>query len=194
MKLDGPWMAIRGEQYFVTDPPGFVWWGHIQAVPGLWFDVRDRSVNAVGNMRAAVESTFTVVDSSGPEIDQGSLLRVLGEMVWFPTSFLDNRYVSWSAMSDRQARATLRVSGLEVNCVFEFGPDGLPIKVSADRYRALGDTAVLTPWSGEFGDYREVAGLLVLHQLVPYWHVDGLSLPYARFQVDQLGYDATTAF
>jgi len=194
MKLDGGWSPIRGEQYFVTDPPSFIWWGHIAPVPGLWFDVRDRSLDGAGNMRAQVESTFTVVDSSGPGIDQGALLRILGEMVWFPTSFLDDRHVAWNALDDRRARATLRVAGQEVDCIFEFGDDGLPVKVSADRYRDVDGSAVLTPWSGEFSDFREVSGMLVPHHLVPYWHVGGEDIPYARFQVDRLEYDKTTAF
>src|SRR5438105_15689660 len=32
-KLDGPWLAIRGEQYFATAAPGFVWWGRIRMFP-----------------------------------------------------------------------------------------------------------------------------------------------------------------
>jgi hypothetical protein len=193
-KLDGAWLPIRGEQYFAADPPGFVWWGRVRIVPGVWVDARDRSVGGLGNMHVSVESSFTVADSAGAEIDQGALLRLLGEMAWFPTALLDDRHVTWTAVDDRRARARLRVGRGEVTCVFEFGEDGLPVTVFADRYRDLGGKAALTPWSGRFGDYRKVDGLLVPHQVGANWHVDGQRIPYARFQVQRLEYDATAPF
>lgn len=194
-KLDGIWLPIRGEQYFAADPPGFVWWGRIRMAPGLWVEARDRSVRGVGNMLVLAESTFTMADSAGPELDQGALLRLLGEMVWFPTAFLDARHVTWTLVDDRRAEATLRVNGREAAGVFEFGDDGLPLAVSADRYRDLGGgKAVLTPWSGECGDYREVGGLLVPHQMTASWHLDGQRIPYVRFLVERLEYDATAPF
>ena len=191
-KLDGGWLPIRGEQYFSADPPGFVWWGRVRVVPGLWVDARDRSVNAIANMLVKVESTFTLADSTGPELDESALQRLLAEMVWFPTVLLDDRYVAWTAIDDRQARATLRVNGREVVGVFEFGQDDLPAVFSAHRYRDLGGgKAVLTPFVGEYGDYRWVDGLLVPHRMNGYWEVDGQRLPYVRFQVERLEYDVT---
>ena len=94
-RLDGGWLPIRGEQYFAADPPGFVWWGRVRLAPGLWIDARDRSL----------------ANSVGPELDRGALHRMLGEMTWFPTAFLDDRYVAWSAIDDRRTQATLRVKG-----------------------------------------------------------------------------------
>jgi hypothetical protein len=191
-KLDGGWLPIRGEQYFSADPPGFVWWGRVRVIPGLWVDARDRSVDAVANMLVKVESTFTLADSTGPELDESALQRLLGELVWFPTVLLDDRYVAWTAIDARQARATLRVNGREVVGVFELGQDDLPAAFSAPRYRDLGGgKAVLTPFVGEYGDYRWVDGLLVPHRVNGYWVVDGQRLPYVRFQVERLEYDVT---
>ena len=85
----------------------------------------------------------------------------------------------------------LRVGGREVTGAFEFGEDYLPVTVFADRYRDLDGKAALTPWSGHFGDYRKVDGLLVPHQVIAHWDVDGQRIPYARFQVERLEYDAT---
>ena len=189
-KIEGGWLPIRGRQSFAADPPGFVWWGRVRMAPGLWIDACDRSVKGSGSMLVSAESSVTLGRASGPAIDQGALLRLLGEMVWFPTALLDGRYVSWAAVDDRRARATLRVGGLEVAGVFEFGEDGLPVSFSADRYRDLGGgQSVLTPWSGGLADFRRVDGMLVPHELTAYWHVDGRSIPYAHFLVEQLEYD-----
>jgi len=50
----------------------------------------------------------------------------------------------------------------------------------------------MTPWSGEYGDYREVDGLLVPHQVTVSWEIDGRRLPYARFLIERIEYDAAT--
>ena len=193
--LDGRWFPIRGEQYFAVDPPGFVWWGRIRIVPGFWIEARDRSVSGVGNMLVLAESSVTLASRVGPQVDQGALLRLLGEMTWFPTAFLDDRYVRWDAIDDRRARATLGLNGRTVTGEFEFGEDDLPTKFSADRYRDLGGgQSVLTPFSGLSSDYREINGLLVPHQMIAHWHINGQAIPYVRFEVDRLEFDVTKPF
>jgi hypothetical protein len=96
--LQGSWFPIRGEQDFTADPPGFIWWGRVRIFPGLWIDARDRSMNGAGSMFVTAESTFTIADSHGPQLDQGALVRLLAEMPWLPTTFLDSRYVRWAAI------------------------------------------------------------------------------------------------
>ena len=189
--LDGGWLAIHGRQYFSLDPPGFVWWGRARLAPGLWVDARDRVLRGVGNMLVSAESSYTLADSSGPELDQGALLRLLGEMAWFPTVFIDDRYVAWSAVDDRSAKATFRLNGREVTGCFTFGDDGLPANFSAERYRDLGKgKSVLTPFTGRLSDYRTVDGLLVPHMMVAAWIVGGREIEYVRFSVERIEFDS----
>jgi hypothetical protein len=193
--LQGRWLPIRGEQYFTADPPGFVWWGRVRMFPGVWIDARDRSVNGVGSMFVTAASTFTIADGHGAEFDQGALLRLLAEMTWLPTAFIDERYVQWAAADDRRASATLQVNASAVTGTFEFGPDDLPTTFSADRFYAVsGGTAVLTPFVGRFSDYRVVDGLLIPHRGVAAWIVDGTVSEYARFDVQRVEFDAPAPF
>jgi hypothetical protein len=193
--LDGPWRAIRGEQYEAADPPGFVWWGRLRAGPGVWVDARDCSVNGTGAMLVSLESSFTIADRTGPEMDQGSLLRLLSDLVLFPTAFLDDRYVEWAAIDDGYARASLRVGGREVAGVFAFGPDGLPRGFSARRYFDPGrGTPELREWSGDYEDYRSAGGMLVPHRFVGYWHAGEERVPYVDFRLDTPEYDLAAPF
>nr|MBA2303769.1 hypothetical protein [Acidobacteriota bacterium] len=188
--LQGSWFPIRGEQHFTADPPGFIWWGRVRIFPGLWIDARDRSVNGVGSMVVTGESTFTIADSHGPQLDQGALVRLLAEMTWLPTAFLDGRYVRWSAVDDHRASATLQVNRLTVTGLFEFGPGELPATFSAERFCDAGDgKAVMTPFVGRFTDYRAVDGVLVPHRAVAAWIVEGPRKEYVRFDVERLECD-----
>jgi uncharacterized protein DUF6544 len=189
-RLDGAWLPIRGLEYFGADPPGLVWWGRVRVAPGLWVEALDRSVAGVGGMLVSAESTVTLQDRTGPDLDQGGLLRVLAELPWIPTAFFDGRYVTWTARDDRRAEARLQVSGRAVDGVFEFGEDGLPSAFLAHRYRDLGDgRSVLTPWSGEYADFRDVGGLRLPHRVVVSWRVEGSEVPYVRFVVEGLELD-----
>lgn len=193
--LEGAWQPIRGEQYESSDPPGFIWWGRLRSAPAVWVDARDRSVAGAGRMFVSLESTFTLFDRSGTEIDQGALLRLLSDMVLFPSAFLDGRYVTWDGIDDTHARATLRVGTQAVEGVFEFGANGLPLSFSADRYYDTGKgRAELQPWSGEYRDYREVDGILVPHRFIGYWHVVTGRIPYVDFQLEPPQFDAAAPF
>ena len=192
--FDKPWLAIRGEQYFASDPPGFVWRGRVRAAPGLWIDARDRSIEGEGNMRVMLASSFPLADVSGREMDEAALQRLLAEMVWFPTALLDVRYVRWTPVDDTRAQATLRVRGREATVTFHFDANGMPSRITADRHRDVAGKPVLTPWAGECSGYREHDGLRVPFRLEASWHVSGRAEPYARFAVEELELDRTETY
>jgi Family of unknown function (DUF6544) len=192
--FDKPWLAIRGEQYFACDPPGFLWRGRVRAPPGVWVDARDRSIEGEGNMRVVLASWIRLADVRGKEIDEASLQRLLGEMVWFPTAFLDARYVRWTPVDDTRARATLRLRGREGAATFQFDANGMPSRITADRYRDVKGKPVLTPWTGECSGYREHDGLRVPFRMEAVWHVNGRAEPYARFTVEELELDRAEVY
>lgn len=189
-----PWLPIRGEQYFSADPPGFVWWGRVRVAPGLWIDAQDKSMAGEGHMRVMVASTWPLADVGGPEIDQGALLRLLAEMVWFPTALLDSQYVSWTPRDSASSEAKLSVCGRDVSATFHFGQDGLPQKVTAHRYRDVGGKGVLTPWSGEMRNFRAQDGLLMPHEVEVSWQLESGTFPYARFSLERIDFDRPEPF
>jgi hypothetical protein len=189
-QLDGGWQPIRGEQYDTSDPPGFIWWGRLSVAPGVWVDARDRGVSGKGNMLVSLESSVTLFDRAGPELDQGAMLRLLSELVLLPSVLLDERYVSWNAMDDTHAQATLHAQGAAVSGTFEFGADGLARSFSAERYMDSGaGQPRLLPWSGDYTDYRSINGLLVPHHFIGYWHVAGERIAYVDFVLETPEYD-----
>jgi hypothetical protein len=194
-KLDGAWQPIRGEQYDSASPPGFIWWGRLSVGPGVWIDARDRGVDGKGNMFVSFESSITLFNRVGRELDQGAMLRLLSDFVLFPSVMLDDRHVSWTPLDDRRAVATLRAPGVSVTGTFEFGDDGLPRTFRADRFLDTGtDEPRLLPWSGDYEDYRRVNGLLVPHHFIGYWHVDGQRIAYVDFSLETPEYDVREPF
>lgn len=187
-------VRLRARQTVTSDPPGFVWWGRVRLGPGLWIDARDKVSGGSAGMRVVLESTKTLQDAAGPELDRGALVRLLGELTWLPQTFLDPRYVSWEAVDDVSARARLRVGAREVSATFHFGADGLPERFTADRYRDLGDgRSELTPFVGVCRDYRDVDGLRVPHELTASWLLDGKPYTFAHLRVDALEFEPSAS-
>jgi len=179
-------LPIDGRQLFTADPPGFVWTGRVRMKPGVWIDARDMAIAGTGSMRVLLDDTISIADARGPEIDQGSALRLLAEMVWFPTALFDSRTVTWSAIDATHARATLRSGGHDVTGVFEFGADGLPLGMTAERYM---DDSGLHPWGGVYRDWRTVAGLRIPFEADVSWHLAAGTFTYARWHIESITYD-----
>jgi len=135
----------------------------------------------------ATEASRSASDR-GPEIDQGSALRLLAEMVWFPTALFDSRYVTWSAVDAAHAVATLQFGEHEVSATFEFGPDGLPARVVAERSM---DGHGVRPWSGSYRDWREVSGMRVPFEATVTWHLESGPFTYAQWLIEAMEYDVT---
>jgi hypothetical protein len=187
------WMPVRGEEYFTVAEPGFVWTASVRAAPLVWIEARDHLLSGHGNMLVKLNSTLTIADSSGIEIDQGARLRWLAEIVWFPYGFTGDK-VRWEPIDDRSARATL-LGDPPVSAVMEIDEEGRLVTVRADRYRDIGGgKAVLTPWIGRCTDYREFAGFRVPSSIEVSWLLQEGEFTCIRFRVTALEYNIAHRF
>jgi hypothetical protein len=166
-------MPIDGEEVVTADPPGFVWRGRMHLAPGIWIDARDRLVDGRASMLVKAESAIVLADVRGPELDQGAAIRLLGELAWLPTAYRDTRWVKWAPIDEVTARATLVLGDREFSADVHFASDGLLSRVTANRYRDVNGTSVLTAWEGRAFDYRRVVGVLVPFQMEAIWHLEG---------------------
>ena len=106
---DKPWMPMQAEQVYRTDPPGFQWRARFKMFGLPLLSARDTYSNGNGNMFGKLAGLFTVFDEQGAELLQGTMVRYLQEMVWFPTAYL-GQYVTWAAVDDLAERME-RVEG-----------------------------------------------------------------------------------
>ena len=84
----GRWVPLDALQYYRVNPPGFVWSGRIRLGPLTLGRARDSYLHGRGRMLVRIASLVTVIDGRGAEMDQGSRMRYLSEMMFFPSAFL----------------------------------------------------------------------------------------------------------
>jgi hypothetical protein len=179
---DKAWMPVTAEQYFSVDPPGFVW-----SVKGWMMSVlpiagRDRYAGGHGQMLIKVASLLTVANGAGPEIDQGTLLRYLGEIVWFPSAALSD-YISWEPIDDRSARATMRFASVTASAVFAFDERGRFASLTADRYMSGPGGARLEKWAIPATEWRTIRGIEMPVRGNAVWTLAGGEFDYYRWEI-----------
>lgn len=185
---NGTGMPFVAEQYFTVNQPAFLWEAKISALPFVSIAVKDELLQGHGRTTAKLLSLIPLADGQGREIDQGSWLRYLGEMAWFPTAWLWEQ-IEWQAIDTHSVQATIRDREMVAAAILHINDEGQLIRVSADRYRDAKPVPVLTPWLGLFSDYREVNGLMIPMQASGAWQFETGDFTYFQGEITEIEYD-----
>ncbi|MBC7921996.1 MAG: hypothetical protein H7Z75_13015, partial [Ferruginibacter sp.] len=89
----GAWTPFTATQHIFATRPGFIWMA--DAFPVY---VRDSFLNGKGQTLISLLGLGTIGRDTGPEMNQGAMLRYLGELCWLPAAFLDQR-LRWQEQS-----------------------------------------------------------------------------------------------
>ncbi|MBO8168184.1 MAG: hypothetical protein H0Z35_03240 [Thermoanaerobacteraceae bacterium] len=188
MKEGQPWMPAEAEQYFTIDEPGFIWKAKIKVAPLLYFVGRDKYYNGKGNMLIKILSLVTVADARGKELDQGTLLRYLAEIVWFPTAALSS-YIKWEGIDSNSARATMSYKGVTASGVFIFNEMGEVINFVAKRYMESSGQYVMETWSTPMKDYKDLNGIRIPTKGEVIWNLKTGDFSWYQVEITEIEYN-----
>lgn len=189
----GRWMSLNAEQYITVEEPGFIWQARINAAPLVHISGRDVYKEGRGNMLVKPLSLVTIADESGFQIDQGTLVRYLAEMVWFPTAALSD-FVSWEEIDENSARAIIRYGNIRVSGVFSFNQEGEPIKFSARRFGEFNGQFRMETWSVSMGDHRFLNGFKIPTSGEITWELDEGDYTWYRFNLKDIEFNKREVF
>jgi hypothetical protein len=191
-RLEGMgWMPFTAEQYFTVEPPGFLWKANFRMASVLSVMGRDayRSGKASIDMRAL--SLVPVAHKAGGGLDQGALLRFLGELQWLPAAALAD-YVTWEAADPNTARATMSYGGIAASMTFRFADNGRLIEERAMRYNDSRERN--EAWVNRNDSDRECDGVRVPGSGEARWEYDSGPFPYIRWRITALDFDRPARF
>lgn len=192
-KKEGSWMPFKAEQYYTTDPPGFIWYVTMRVVPFLTIKGRDMYYEGRGNMLIKLLSLIKVADASGPEMDQGTLIRYLNEIMWFPTAAL-NDYIKWEPVNQTSARATMNYKGVTASAIYYFNEDGDLVNFMAERYMDVNGSFKKEKWSTPITGYGEFNGIRVPTEGQGVWKLDSGDFSYIRLKIIDIDYNDPTLY
>lgn len=185
---DGKWMPVTAEQWFNTNPPGFIWLADVSMMPMVHLAGRDKYVDGRGHMLIKALSLVPVADSRGEKIDQGSMLRYLGELIWFPTAAV-NDYLTWTEIDSTSAKATISHGGISAEGVFFFDKNGDMTAFEADRYYDRKGTATLERWRIEAKAWQEFEGVRMPVAFEVSWKLKEGDFTWFKLEVTNVIYD-----
>jgi hypothetical protein len=187
----GGWLPFRAEEYYTTDPPGFVWSVTLRLAGLLPISGRDRYFEGRGDIEMRLLSLVPVARSRGRGLDQGALLRYLNEIMWFPAAAV-SPYIRWEGVDANAARATLSYRGVTASATFMFDAQDRLINMVARRYNDA--RARVETWSTPLNAYGEFEGVRVPVAGEGVWTYDSGDFPYIRLRITELQYNRPARF
>ena len=190
---DGKWMPAEAAQYFRVDEPGFIWTAKIKIAPAIYLAGRDKYYEGKGHMLIKLLSLIPIADSRGEEIDQGTLLRYMAEMPWFPTAALSN-YIKWEEVDSNRARATMSYGGVTASGVYEFNEKGELVSFTANRYREVNGRYVLQDWGGLTREYREFNSIKIPNKTDVVWKPETGDFTWYKLEITEIEYNKPSLY
>lgn len=187
LKREGRWMNIVAEQDYTVNPPGFVWRARFKMAGVPFMFGQDTYADGHSRMHGKLLGLFTVVDGHGDEVDQGTMVRYLQEMIWFPTAYLGDN-IHWEAVDDHAADVTLTAYGHSVTGRVFFDDSGRLLSFAAQRYGDFDGTYVMRTWTAPITEYGHYAGLNLPAVGTGVWLLPDGDLAYVTYRLKTLIY------
>lgn len=182
------WYTATATQYSGIAQPAFVWTVDLPLNTLLHFNGRDKFENGKGEMVIKLNAMINIVSAKGAKIDESSLQRFLGEMVWLPSLAL-SPYVNWEAIDATRAKATMTYGGTTGNGTFYFNDQGDVIKFVALRFQGNDPEAVRREWILTVDDYQIFNGIKVPSKMKATWKLEQNDWTWLQLEVTGLKYN-----
>jgi hypothetical protein len=154
----GRWSPFLAEQEMEADRVEFAWHANFRIAPLVSLRVRDWYRAGAAGLDVRFLG-FPVVRANGEDVARGEAMRYLAELVWVPQAFVSNRALEWREVDESRVEVATRVGAERVAVTLRFDEAGDIVAISAERPRRVDKQVVDTPWSGVFGNYRELDGV-----------------------------------
>lgn len=182
------WHEAVAEQYFTTANPAFIWTIDLRMSPFISIKGRDKFVDGRGEMQMKMNSIINLGTETGEKIDEGTLQRYLGEIVWFPSAAL-RPYIVWEEIDSLTARATMTWKNMSGSGVFSFNEQGDFVEFSALRYYGNDQEARRYEWVIKSDQYRVFEGIRVPSRCSATWKFDEGDWTWCKIEITDLAYN-----
>lgn len=146
-------------QTVATGEPALIFAGQTPIISPIWAIMYDAYIEGRMEMKARIMSAITVMDEKpSKKLDRISLRRWLLESPVYPEALLPGGPVTWQAIDDTRARATVTYNGLKASLIATFRANGSLKTFQAEED---GDMKQTYHGSGEYvlrEDYQLIAG------------------------------------
>lgn len=182
------WMNATAVQYNIIDNPAFIWIADVKMNSLIHLKGRDKFENGRGEMLIKLNSLINVVKEKGEKLDEGTIQRFLGEMVWIP-SLAISPYVTWEPINDTCAKATMEYKGTKGSGTFYFHTTGEFVKFSALRFMGNKANAERYEWIITADGYKTFEGITVPARMKATWKLKEGDWTWLQIEITDIRYN-----
>ncbi len=182
------WYAAQAEQYTTMNPPAFIWQVNMKMAPLIKIRGRDKFADGKGEMLIKINSLINVVNEKGSRMDEGTLQRFLGELVWYPSLAL-SPHIAWEAIDNTSAKATMTYKETTGSGTFYFNEKGDFVKFVALRFMGNKADSKRYPWVLTVDDYAVFDGIKVPSKMKATWKLDEGDWTWLDLEITAIEYN-----
>lgn len=184
------WFSAKAHQLTTVDPPAFIWTVEMKMNPVIGIRGRDKFVDGKGEMLIKMNGLINVVNERGEKLDEGTIQRYLGELVWIPSLALSPA-IEWETIDALSARATMRYMGTSGSGTFYFNEQGDFVRFSAWRYQGNEPDSEKFEWVITVDEYRTFDGIRVPAKMKATWRLKEGDWTWLDLEINSLKYNQT---
>jgi len=175
---DKPAIKIDYTQYNFADSPDRIAFID-SSMYGIPFQGLDIFQDGSGSMKGVLAKLVTLFDQTGEVMDQSSLVTFLSEVLFIPNAAVQD-YITWEAVDDLHAKATICCYGSSACGIFTFNENGEMLSFDTDdRFAVATDgSSENIKWSVACSGYKEVNGVKKPTDFQAIWHYADGDLVY----------------
>jgi len=189
--LKSEWMPLTATQYFTTESPNFLWVSEMQNSNFFWVNAIDSYIKGKGNMLIKFNSSITIADSWGLELDKSGLFRYISEAVLFPTKLLPSKNLFWNVLDSNIAEIKFTDGEISVVAKLFFNKQNLIERIETfDKYRALDNGYERSLYTIYLTDYKNVENKFTIPTYIEVeWQLPTGKFKYGKFNIDSVKYE-----
>ena len=189
--LNSDWFPMSADQYFTTEEPNFLWYSELETSKYFWINAIDSYIDGKGNMLIKFNSSITLADSWGIELDKSGLFRYISEAVYFPTKLLPSENLMWNVLDSNIAEIKFKHRDLSVVAKIFFNSDHTIEKIETfDKYRALDNGFQKSRYTVYFSKYAFLSdSFLVPTYMEVEWNLPSGPFKYGKFNIIDIVYE-----
>jgi hypothetical protein len=182
------WYTAGAIQYSVIEPPAFIWKVELDMMPVIKIKGRDKFIDGKGEMLIKMNSLINIVHEKGEKLDEGTMQRFLGELVWFPSLAL-SPHITWEPIDEFSAKAAMQHKGTNGDGIFYFDEEGNFTKFIAMRFLTNEPDAIKYPWILTVDDYAVFEGIKVPSEVKATWELEHTDWTWLDLKIEDIQYN-----
>ena len=184
LKPGAPPRRFTADEEFAVDRVAFAWRARFPIVGPIALRVTDRYDSRGGLLEVRLLG-LPLRRQRGPQLSRGEVYRYLAEIAWAPQAIIAHRQLEWRELDDHVAEVAAGAGHERAVVRLTFNDRGEIERTFAERPR-LEAGSTITPWVGEYHDYRELEGSWVPTRGEVRWELPSGPFTYWRGRITSL--------